>query len=149
VGVVQPAQHLGDHVQGLGGRQAAAVGQAPQPLHVDALDELHREKEFICLGAPEVEHLHDVRVRQLHRQPDLVEEPRHELRVAARFGADALQRNALRHACLGHRAGSDDLRHPALGDQTADVVAPDQLRHAIDYISAAGRPSAARAAEDQ
>ena len=54
-------------------------------------------------------------------------------------GADALQRDALRHAGLGHRAGGDNLRHPALGDQPADVVAPDQLRHWSDYIATVRR----------
>ena len=62
-----------------GGRRSLSV-TPPQTLEVDALHELHRQEELVRLGAAEVEHLHDVRVRQLHRQPHLVEEARDELR---------------------------------------------------------------------
>src|SRR5262245_18137370 len=124
VRVPEPLGDLHDDVDDLADGQALADAAPPfeDRREVDALDVLHHD-EIRLVGVADVEHLDDVGVLQVQRQPRLVEEHGHELLVLGQRGKDALDGDALPEALQGLGHALEDFGHTtrdyAFGDSIA------------------------------
>ena len=94
---------------------------------IEAYDALHRDVDLIVDPA-EVEHRHDVLVRQAHRQPRLAHEQLEELGVAAALLADPIDLEQLLDA-RRPPAREEDLGHAATGERPQQLVATQRLAH--------------------
>ena len=126
--VVREVERLGGlsddverHVQWNTTLRCSGVEQA---VHRGALDQLHGEEER-AVGLAEVEHLHDVRVRDAHSQLRLRHEQLHELRVARELRQDALECHALLEASRALTRGDEHLGHAPGRQAPFDDVGAD------------------------
>ena len=124
--VVERLADLGDdHARLREGHLLALLAEALQHLpQVAAGDVLHRDVEVLVVLA-ELEHLDDVRVRQLHRDPRLVHEHVDELGVLAHGGQDLLDRQQALEAFHAERLGDEHLCHPAHGNALEEKIVPE------------------------
>ena len=109
-GEVEPVHVLHRHVVGVGGACAP-------PSSVPGRD-------------AEVEHLHDVRVRQAHRELRLVDEHVDELLAAGELRQDALDDEDLLEALDAEALGLEDLGHAALAEALEQSIAAECGVHA-------------------
>ena len=121
---------------------ASSGGHAPLALlraleqrrEVHARDVLHRD-EVRALGLAEVEHLHDVRVRERDRDLRLVDEHLDEARVLAELGQDALDDEDLLEALDAVRLGLEDLGHAAASELLEQLVLAVQDRSVVGHAA--------------
>ncbi len=126
--VVEPRRDLADDVCGDRDRAQRIAGHRlrHRDAQVAPFDQLHREEQ-LAVGFAEVEHLNDVAVGELDRDPSLVDEAADEPTLARRIRQDPFQRLDLLEP--GDADGLDlvDLGHPALRDLVEDVILPETL----------------------
>jgi hypothetical protein len=108
---------------GSGNGHALAPGALEQGGQVQAGHVLHRD-EVGVLGVAQVEHLHDVRVRERDRDLGLVDEHLHELGVRRVLGQDALDDQHLLEAGHSVALGAVHLGHAAARDALEQLVLP-------------------------
>ena len=105
-----------------------SLQRAPQHrAQVLPLDQLHRQKDARVFDA-EVVHRRDRRMRQMHRQADLVEEHVVQLGDAAEVGQDALERHVARDVHRPVHAREEHLGHAAAAEPLEELITP-VLRH--------------------
>jgi hypothetical protein len=123
VRVVEGAEDREHHVQAHVERQLLALrrGRADDARAGGAVDVLHRHVELTVLLA-EVEDLDDVRVAQARTHPRLVDEHRHEVRIARVLRQDSFDRNDLLEAVRPPTSSKVDLRHTARSDPPEQLV---------------------------
>ena len=129
VRIGERAADLGRDVQRELARQPHAGGRRPveDAPEIPAVDQLERQE--VTAGADaEIQHLRDVAVRQAHRDVRLVDEHVAELRIGVDGAVDPLQDDRLGEPLAAELGGEEDLRHPAVGDASDDLV-PTVLRH--------------------
>jgi hypothetical protein len=102
VGVGQPLADLHDDVDGLpdGEHPADPAPPLQQLLQIHPVDELHHD-EVRLVGVADVEHLDDVGVLEVQRQPRLVQEHGDELLVLRQRGQNALDGDVLAESLDG------------------------------------------------
>ena len=100
---------------------------AQQREHVDAIDELHRDVRRVGVGA-ELEHLDDVAVIELRRDPRLVDEHLDERPIGREVREDLLDDDELLEAVVAQELRLEQLRHASDRQAIEDLVAPDRLR---------------------
>ena len=94
---------------------------------VGAGDVLHREVGIV-LDLAQLEHLHDVRVRERDRQLGFVDEHLHEAGVSREIGQDALDDEALFEALEADAARQEHFGHAALCEGLKQLVATERAR---------------------
>ncbi len=131
VRVVERLAHLRDDQAGLRNRhRLLALAKALEQLaHVAAGDVLHGDVEVLVVLA-ELEDLHDVRVRELHRDARLVDEHGDELGVLAHGGEDFLDGEQALEPLHAKGLGDEHLGHSADGDPLEEQVFPELGRMA-------------------
>ena len=122
---VEPLAHLHGHVHGRAHGQAAD-GTLEEAAEVEPVHVLHGDVQRARV-APEVEDLHDVRVRELDGELGLGDEAMLELGVARQVRQDALDGERLLEAVRAVRLGAEDLGHAAHGDAFEEIVTPRRL----------------------
>ena len=138
VRVVERLQHLRDDEQRVGGRQAFSAGDVRSRCRsTPSTNSMARKNSFASVRPKSNTCTTLACDSCIARRTSSKKRATNSDPRWTRYGC--VERDALRDPGLRHRAGGDDLRHPALGNQTADVVAPDQLGHAHDYIAGALR----------
>jgi AmmeMemoRadiSam system protein B len=101
-----------------------ALDDAPQ---VPPVDQLHHQ-EVAAAAEAEVQHLHDVAVREAHRDVSLVDEHVAELGVRVDGAVNPLEDDGLLETVPSHLRRQEDLGHAAVRDPANDVVSA-VLRH--------------------
>ena len=140
--VVRVVQRAGDRranqrQRGQGHVDLLAPGTLEQGGQVGSRYVLHGD-EVGVLGEAQVEHLHDVRVRQGDRDLRLVDEHLDELRVAGQLGEDAFDDEDLLEAGHAVALGAIHLGHAAARDaleQLVLAVADAVTRHGRGRVS--------------
>jgi len=122
--VREPLAALGGDVDRDTGRQGAAAlgGALAQLRHVGAGDVFHREEVLVLSRLAEVEHLDDVRVRELGDELRFRDEHLDELRVLREMRQHALDGERLLEAGGAAGLGLPDFRHAADGDAAEQRV---------------------------
>jgi hypothetical protein len=127
VGVVEPLRRLRQQLERDGERHPLVRPAAVAHQHRErrAHDELHHDVERAVVGPPEVERLHDVGARDVHREPGLVEEHVDELTVLDHVRQHPLHGHELLEPCLAAQPRREHLGHAARGDTEQRFVAPE------------------------
>ncbi len=143
---VHLAVRVGERAADLGRDVQAELARQRHPRHrgalehaaeVPAVDDLHDE-EIPAAADAEVEDLHDVAVRQAHRDVGLVDEHVAELRIRVDRAVDPLEDHGLLEALAAELHREEDLGHAAVRDLPDDLVAA-VLRHRPMKLPSVGR----------
>jgi hypothetical protein len=129
VRVVERLQDLLHDEHGHGRRHPHAFlgGRPQQAQSVEPVDELQRG-EVLAVHLPEVQDLHDLRVRQLGGQLRLVDEHGDEARVGGQVRQDSFDDQRLFEPMRRVDLGAEHLRHSADGQLFEQRVAPERHR---------------------
>ena len=109
---------------------AIALQQRPQ---IAAVDQLH-DDGVLAARFDDVEHLRDVRVRQLRRQPRLVEQRRAQLVVGEPLGQEPLERDRAREPVRAAMHGAPDFGASAAAEPRRKLeLAEHSTAHRVEY----------------